>query len=82
MRRLRFLEPMEASILSGHRRVPPYGMAGGAAGELGRNWIERHDGTVTLLSGATTVECAAGDVFVIQTPSAGGYGSAPYSSDT
>ena len=74
LRRIRFLEAMEASILSGHRRVPPYGMAGGAAGAVGRNWIERSDGTVTPLGGATTVHCEPGDVFVIQTPSAGGYG--------
>ena len=76
LRRLRFLEPMETSILSGHRRVPPYGMAGGAAGEVGRNWIERRDGSVTQLPGAATAHCDAGDVFVIQTPTAGGYGAA------
>jgi 5-oxoprolinase (ATP-hydrolysing) len=75
LRRIRFLEAMEASILSGHRRVPPYGMAGGGSGEVGRNWIERGDGTVTPLSGAATVRCEPGDVFVIQTPSAGGYGA-------
>jgi 5-oxoprolinase (ATP-hydrolysing) len=67
---------MEASILSGHRRVPPYGMAGGAPGEVGQNWVEHRDGTVTPLGGAATTHCAAGDVFVIQTPSAGGYGAA------
>jgi 5-oxoprolinase (ATP-hydrolysing) len=75
LRRIRFLEAMEASILSGHRRVPPYGMAGGAAGEVGRNWIERSDGSVIPLAGAATVHCEPGDVFVIQTPSAGGYGA-------
>jgi len=76
LRRVRFLEAMEASILSGHRRVPPYGMAGGAPGEVGRNWVERHDGTVTPLGGAATTQCAPGDVFVIHTPSAGGFGVA------
>jgi 5-oxoprolinase (ATP-hydrolysing) len=76
LRRIRFLEAMEASILSGHRRVPPYGMAGGAPGEVGQNWVEHRDGTVTPLGGAATTHCAAGDVFVIQTPSAGGYGAA------
>ncbi len=76
LRRIRFLEPMEVSILSGHRRVPPYGMAGGAAGETGRNWIERGDSSVMQLAGAATAQCAAGDVFVIQTPTAGGYGAA------
>jgi 5-oxoprolinase (ATP-hydrolysing) len=75
LRRIRFLEPMQASILSGHRRVAPYGMAGGAPGVVGRNWVEHGDGTVTRLGGAATTHCAAGDVFVIQTPSAGGYGA-------
>ncbi len=76
LRRIRFLEPMEVSILSGHRRVPPYGMAGGAAGEVGRNWIERRDGSIAKLDGAATVQCAAGDVFAVQTPTAGGFGPA------
>ena len=76
LRRIRFLEAMEASILSGHRRVPPYGMAGGAPGEVGRNWLEHRDGTVTRLGAAATTHCAAGEVFAIQTPSAGGFGAA------
>jgi 5-oxoprolinase (ATP-hydrolysing) len=75
VRRVRFLEPMTAAILSGHRRVPPYGMAGGAAGDVGRNWVERADGTRTALGGADTAELGAGDVFVIETPGGGGYGA-------
>ena len=73
-RRIRFLEPMSAGILSGHRRVPPYGMAGGEPGEVGRNWVERADGTVTELAGSAAVACGTGDVFVVQTPTGGGYG--------
>ena len=45
VRRIRFLEPMTVSTLSRHRRVPPYGMAGGSPGALGRNRVERADGT-------------------------------------
>ena len=45
VRRIRFLEPMTVRTLSGHRRVPPYGMAGGAPGALGANRVERADGT-------------------------------------
>src|SRR5690606_18483240 len=52
VRRLRFREPMTVSTLSGHRRVPPYGMAGGAPGTPGRNYVERADGSVTELAGA------------------------------
>jgi 5-oxoprolinase (ATP-hydrolysing) len=73
-RRIRFLEPMTAAILAGHRRVPPYGMAGGQPGELGRNWVERADGSRTELGFADETEVGAGDVFVIETPGGGGFG--------
>ncbi|MCP5151267.1 MAG: hydantoinase B/oxoprolinase family protein [Ectothiorhodospiraceae bacterium] len=76
VRRIRFLEAMTASILSGHREVPPYGMAGGEPGAVGRNRVERADGTVETLGGTATVELAAGDAFVIETPGGGGYGKA------
>ncbi len=74
IRRIRFREPMTAAILSGHRRIAPYGMAGGQAGALGRNWVERADGTRTELGGADKTEVGPGDVFVIETPGGGGYG--------
>ncbi len=73
-RRLRFLAPMTVSTLSSHRRVPPYGMAGGAPGQLGRQWIERADGRVTRLTGCDCAELGPGDVFVLETPGGGGYG--------
>jgi 5-oxoprolinase (ATP-hydrolysing) len=73
-RRIRFLEAMTASILANHRRIAPYGMAGGASGEPGRNWVERTDGTQVELSAADRAEMAPGDVFVIQTPGGGGFG--------
>ncbi len=75
VRRIRFLEPMTAAILSSHRRVGPYGMAGGGPGATGHNWVERADGTVVELGGTDTIEMAAGDVFVIETPGGGGYGA-------
>ena len=74
LRRVRFLEPMTAAIVSGHRKVPPYGMAGGAPGECGRTWVERVDGTTVNLESCDEIEMKPGDVFVIQTPSGGGYG--------
>jgi len=73
-RRLRFLEEMELAILSGHRRVPPYGVAGGEPGERGANWVERTDGSRTEMSGADATVMHPGDVFVLQTPGGGGYG--------
>jgi 5-oxoprolinase (ATP-hydrolysing) len=73
-RKIRFLEPMTAAILAGHRRVPPFGMAGGATGGLGANWVERRDGSKTVLSFSDETEVNAGDVFVLETPGGGGYG--------
>ncbi|TGZ19341.1 5-oxoprolinase [Streptomyces sp. S816] len=74
VRRIRFLEPMTVSTLSQHRRVPPYGMAGGAPGALGTNRVERADGGVTDLGGSGSTEVGPGDVLVIKTPGGGGYG--------
>ncbi len=72
---MRFLEPMTAAILSGHRIVPPYGMAGGQPGAVGRNYVIRSDGARVELSGADKIEMSAGDVFVIETPGGGGFGT-------
>ncbi|MEU1464502.1 hydantoinase B/oxoprolinase family protein [Streptomyces sp. NPDC005727] len=74
VRRIRFLEPMTVSTLSQHRRVPPYGMAGGEPGALGANRVERADGTVTDLGGSGSADVGPGDVLVIETPGGGGYG--------
>ncbi|MEU2057429.1 hydantoinase B/oxoprolinase family protein [Streptomyces bungoensis] len=74
VRRIRFLEPMTVSTLSQHRRVPPYGMAGGAPGALGANRVERADGTVTDLGGCGSADVGPGDVLVVETPGGGGYG--------
>jgi 5-oxoprolinase (ATP-hydrolysing) len=74
VRRIRFLEPMTVSTLSGHRRRPPYGLAGGEPGALGRNRVERADGTEQELGGSDSAEVGVGDVLVIETPGGGGYG--------
>jgi 5-oxoprolinase (ATP-hydrolysing) len=74
VRRVRFREPMTASILSGHRRVPPYGLAGGEPARVGRNYVVRAGGVVEELGGTASVEMAPGDTFVIETPGGGGYG--------
>jgi 5-oxoprolinase (ATP-hydrolysing) len=75
VRRIRFLQDMTASILAGHRRVPPFGLNGGAAGALGRNWVERSDGTVEEFGATHSTEMRAGDVFAIETPGGGGFGA-------
>jgi len=74
VRRLGFREPMAVSMLSQHRRVPPYGMAGGAPGALGRNLVRRVDGSVIELAGCDSAELNPGDVLEIHTPGGGGYG--------
>lgn len=74
VRRIRFHQPMTVSTLSQHRRVPPYGMAGGEPGALGANRVERADGTVTELGASDTADVGPGDVLVIETPGGGGYG--------
>ncbi len=75
-RRIRFREAMTAAILSGHRKVAPFGLDGGAPGALGRNWVERANGERTELSGTDSTQMTPGDVFVIETPGGGGYGEA------
>lgn len=78
VRRIRFHEPMTVSTLSQHRRVPPYGMAGGAPGAPGANRVERADGTVVRLGGSGSVDVGPGDVLVVETPGGGGYGPPPH----
>lgn len=75
VRRIRFLEPMTASILSNGRTVPAFGLAGGKPGALGVNRVERSDGTVEVLAHIGSTEMGAGDVFVIETPGGGGWGA-------
>ena len=79
VRRVRFLQAMTASILSNGRVHGAFGMAGGGTGQLGVNRIERRNGTSEPLSHIGSVEMAPGDVFVVETPGGGGYGSGPAS---
>jgi 5-oxoprolinase (ATP-hydrolysing) len=74
LRRLEFTESMTVSTLSGHRCVAPYGMAGGSPGELGRNVVQRADGSTVKLAGCDSTRVDPGDVLVIETPGGGGYG--------
>jgi 5-oxoprolinase (ATP-hydrolysing) len=76
VRRLHFLEPAAASILSGRRKVAPHGLAGGEPGALGVNTVIRANGVVEQLAGCDSREMNPGDVFVIETPGGGGYGDA------
>jgi 5-oxoprolinase (ATP-hydrolysing) len=72
---LRFLEPMTVCLLSGSRRVPPFGLAGGGPGQVGENAIQRANGDWEPLPGSAQVEMGAGDLLRIATPGGGGFGA-------
>jgi 5-oxoprolinase (ATP-hydrolysing) len=74
VRAVTFLEPMRANILADRRRVAPRGIAGGSDAQPGRNWVERRDGSVEMLSATASAEVQPGDRFVIETPGGGGFG--------
>jgi 5-oxoprolinase (ATP-hydrolysing) len=76
LRRIRFLRPMQAAILSGHRAVANPGMLGGEPGELGRNLVRRSDGRMEVLPGCASTTVEAGEAVEIVTPTGGGWGKA------
>ncbi len=76
IRRICFLEPMTAVIVSSRRNVAPFGLEGGEDGIVGRQWVERANGIHEVLTGTDSAEMNPGDVFVIETPGGGGYGIA------
>jgi 5-oxoprolinase (ATP-hydrolysing) len=77
VRELRFLAPLTVALLSGSRRVPPFGLAGGQPGACGRNTLIRADGEREELDGCAELQVAAGDLLRIETPGGGGYGTPP-----
>jgi 5-oxoprolinase (ATP-hydrolysing) len=74
VRRVRFLEAMTASILSNSRHHGPFGMAGGAPGEVGINRVVRASGAIEALDHIGMAQMQPGDVFEIHTPGGGGFG--------
>jgi 5-oxoprolinase (ATP-hydrolysing) len=75
-RTIRFLERMDLALLTSHRRVPPFGAAGGQPGQTGENLARRADGRLEPLGGCDQTVMEPGDAIVIRTPTAGGYGAA------
>jgi len=65
------------NVLSGRRKVPPYGMAGGEPGAVGHNRVIRSDGSVTEFPASAKTVVEPGDAFEIETPGGGGFGPAP-----
>ncbi|QJQ32135.1 5-oxoprolinase [Sphingomonas lacunae] len=76
VRRVRFLEAMQAGMLANRRKVAPFGLDGGDDGAPGINRVIRADGRVEELPATASVQVGAGDVFEILTPGGGGYGDA------
>jgi 5-oxoprolinase (ATP-hydrolysing) len=74
-RTIRFLEAMDCTLLTGHRVVPPFGLAGGEAGQVGENSVRRKDGSIEKLKGCDATVIDAGEAIIIQSPTAGGYGT-------
>ncbi len=73
-RTLRFLERMDLALLSGHRRVPNFGVQGGGEGELGENSVRRLDGRIEALEGCDQTVLEAGEAITVKTPTGGGFG--------
>ncbi|MCY0964472.1 hydantoinase B/oxoprolinase family protein [Parathalassolituus penaei] len=80
-RHIRFREDMTANIISGHRQVATFGLAGGGEGRPGHNFVMRQQPgqapRIEWLGGCARVEMKAGDVFAIHTPGGGGWGTEP-----
>jgi 5-oxoprolinase (ATP-hydrolysing) len=74
VRRVTFLEPMRANILANRRKVSPRGLNDGGDAQPGRDWVERVDGSVEMLTGTDWADVDVGDRFVIETPGGGGFG--------
>ena len=71
---MQFLEPMQAAIISNHRKTRPAGLFGGSDGKPGRNILARADGRREFLDATAEISVMADDVLTIETPGGGGYG--------
>jgi len=76
-RRIRFLEPMSAALLSTRREHPPQGIAGGGPGLPGAQRLIGPSGEVRELPGCFSIEVAPGEAIEIETPGGGGFGPPP-----
>jgi 5-oxoprolinase (ATP-hydrolysing) len=75
-RTIRFRRPMDLAVLSGHRRVRPFGLQGGEPGQLGRNFVRRKDGRIEELKGCDQTRLEADEAYTVVTPTGGGFGAA------
>lgn len=77
VRKVRFLEQMTAGILSNRRTIPPFSLAGGSKGKVGKNYVKKKNNTIKVLGSKASVDMQPGDTFIIETPGGGGYGRKP-----
>ncbi len=77
LRAIRFLEKMECAILSGFRKLKPFGLHGGEDGQVGENWVRRKDGRLERLKGSDQTVLEPGEAIIIKTPTGGGFGIRP-----
>ena len=77
VRAIEFRAPMTVAVLSNHRRVAPFGLAGGEPGATGVNTLLRASGTTQVLPACAAERVAPGDVIRIETPGGGGFGEWP-----
>ncbi len=75
LRVIRFLERMDCAILSGFRKVRPFGLKGGAPGQTGENWVRRGNGRLERLKGSDQTVLDPGEAIIIKTPTGGGFGA-------
>jgi 5-oxoprolinase (ATP-hydrolysing) len=76
-RTLRFMRPMTCAMLSGYRRIQPFGLRGGEAGERGVNILRQRDGGMLRLGGCFELRVESGEAIIIETPTGGGFGRRP-----
>jgi len=74
VREYEMLEPATVTMLTERRARPPWGLAGGQAGQPGRNLLFRTDGTEEILPARFTRRFFPGDRLRIETPGGGGWG--------
>ncbi|MCH2136155.1 MAG: hydantoinase B/oxoprolinase family protein [Phycisphaerales bacterium] len=74
-REVEWRAPLRVSLLSSRRLIASPGLAGGAAGQCGRQWRVLPDGSVEPLEGRCVIDVEVGERLVIETPGGGGWGA-------
>ncbi|MBL1419934.1 MAG: hydantoinase B/oxoprolinase family protein, partial [Alphaproteobacteria bacterium] len=74
LRKIKFLQKMQVALLTGHRRIPPFGLEGGGNGQVGQNSIIRKSGTIEPLKHCDQTNADISEILIIKTPSGGGFG--------